>query len=127
MCLIQAGIDGRIDTKSQSLENLVGLCLKIYTVCNSVIDPAVSSDSGSPQPAASTVPAAPAVYTSSSNDKTTTMDLSGVDPYQARCLGPITAEEKARRISSNLCLCCGDPSHQVDSCPKFRARNQGQG
>ena len=128
-----AGLDDKIamsviykhDFADLSLEDLVSFCREIDILQNGYSS-AESSRSSSPEPAIPTVSAAPAVHTSSITTESVSMDQLRKKGQQLRRPGPITAEEKARRISSNLCLYCGDASHPVESCPKLRARAQRQ-
>lgn len=37
--------------------------------------------------------------------------------------GPITNDERERRMTNNLCLCCGESGHKIADCPRSRNRN----
>eukprot|EP00833_Pecoramyces_ruminatium_P006384 jgi/Orpsp1_1/1180416/evm.model.c7180000073352.1 len=42
-------------------------------------------------------------------------------PFSSRkkkTYGPLSKEERERRIKENLCLYCGDPGHKLEDCPK---------
>jgi hypothetical protein len=68
-------------------------------------------------PSTSTAPSVPAA---SSHDP---MIIDAAINH-SRQRGPLSPEEKQKRISNNLCLYCGMPAHIAANCPLLAARNR---
>ena len=67
---------------------------------------------------------APATTTSTSTGTHSgPMDLSGAR-YRSQKRGPVTDQQKKRRLDNNLCLYCGSSGHWASQCPHKRSRGK---
>lgn len=76
-------------------------------------------------PSSATVSAHPTAATSSGNSA-----ILGGEPMDlsiGRACGPLTPAERARRITNNLCMYCGDANHYAGNCPKANRKTQLRG